>query len=116
MIDQDTEKFRRHGITQKCIHETGRYYVNAQYQKDFSLWSVRIFHKYQEDINNKGSYMAVFSAYLTEMIQKYPGDAKRGLKECSERELRRSDGKPMTIVGVVADHLLEDYYMEKPLW
>ncbi len=115
MINQDTEKFRRHGITRKCVHETGRYYVNAQYINDMSLWSVRIFHKYQEDINNKGSYMAVFSAYLTEMIQKYPGDAKKGLKECSERELRRSDGSPMTIVGLIADHLLEDYYMEKPL-
>jgi hypothetical protein len=110
------EPWRRHGVTVKCLHETGKYYINAQYRPmpDGRLMSVKIFHKYQEDINNKGSYVAVFSSYLTEMIQKFQ-DPTAGLKEIAERELRRTDGTAMTIVGHVADHLLTDYYLEKPL-
>ena len=48
------EPWRRHGVTVKCLHETGKYYINAQYRPlpDGRLMSVKIFHKYQEDINN----------------------------------------------------------------
>ena len=46
------EPWRRHGVTVKCLHETGKYYINAQYRPmpDGRLMSVKIFHKYQEDI------------------------------------------------------------------
>tara|TARA_B110000285_G_C14955710_1_gene529060 strand:+ start:271 stop:615 length:345 start_codon:yes stop_codon:yes gene_type:complete len=114
MQETNNEPWRRHGVTVKCLHETGKYYINAQYRPDGRLMSVKLFHKYQEDINNKGSYVALFSSYLTEMIQKFH-DPIKGLQEISDRELRRTNGSAMTIVGHVADHLLTDYYLEEKI-
>ena len=103
---------RRYAITHNVRHETGTYYVNVQYSPgDYVLRVIRFFHKFQAE-SEKASMCSIYSAYMTEMLQKYPNPTD-GLKELQSRELRRADGTASTIVGHLADHLINDYYFEK---
>ena len=107
---------RRWGITQKVKHSTGIYYVNAQYtlnetKNDYVLRVIRFFHRFKEQ-SEKANMCSIYSLYMTEMLQKYPNPID-ALKELQSRELRKRSGEACTVVGFLADHLIEDYYFER---